>query len=66
MNRDDYRTENGIASWWQKDGAWHIGLPCPDPLDGLKTGGYRWTGDQYNSREEAIDAIWDTVDSIQL
>jgi hypothetical protein len=52
--RKDYKSDCGIAAWWQKDGAWHIALPAtnrfgePDML---------WTPDQYNTREEAIDAI---------
>lgn len=59
MNRKEYRTDKGIANWWQKDGAWHIALPCPDPdmETGLKTGGYRYTADSYNTREEAIQTI---------
>ena len=57
--RDDYKSPQGIASWWQKDGAWHIALPCtdPDPKTGLRTGGYRWTTSQYDSRDNAIRAI---------
>ena len=57
-DRTDYRSSKGIASWWQKDGAWHVALPMPDldPEPGLKTGGFLWTSDQYDTRDEAIDA----------
>lgn len=48
-NREDYAGPNGLASWWKKDGAWHIALPTPD--------GLRWTADQYNTREQAIAAL---------
>ena len=43
--RKEYRSQEGIVAWWEKDGAWHIALPCPDPdpETGLKTGGYKWT-----------------------
>jgi hypothetical protein len=61
LNRDrtEFRAANGIAAWWAKDGAWHIALPCPDPnpANGLRTGGFQWTGTPYNTREEAIEAI---------
>ena len=50
VNREDYQDANGIASWWQKDGAWHICVPNTD-------GELRWTADQYRSRDEAIAAM---------
>jgi hypothetical protein len=59
LDRADYNSPQGIASWWQKDGAWHIALPCADsdPKTGLRTGGFRWTGEQFNFRQDAIAAI---------
>ncbi len=56
--RADYKSAQGIASWWQKDGTWHIALPCPDPNDqGQFTGGFRWTEKSFSTRNEAIIAI---------
>ena len=57
LDRTDYRSAKGIASWWAKDGVWHIALPCPEIVDGLSTGGFRWTDAIYDSREEAVAAI---------
>lgn len=59
LDRSDYRSANGIASWWTKDGAWHIALPAPeiDPKTGLRSGGFLWTATGYNTREEAVAAI---------
>lgn len=47
--REDYESPFGLASWWQKDGAWHIALPTPE--------GLRWTADAYDTREQAIEAL---------
>ena len=57
--RTDYHSPDGIASWWHKDGAWHIALPAPDPdpKTGLKTGGFCWTEDRYPTKLDAIEAI---------
>ena len=57
--RKEYRSQEGIVAWWEKDGAWHIALPCPDPdpETGLKTGGYKWTEGQFTSREAAVNVI---------
>jgi hypothetical protein len=59
QNRENYRSEHGLALWWTKDGAWHIARPCPDPdpESGLKTGGFRYAEGSYATREEAISAI---------
>lgn len=53
-NRTEYRSEHGIAAWWSKDGAWHIALPVDK--NGT-SGNFRWADAQYNSRDEAIEAI---------
>lgn len=50
-NRDDYVSEKGQASWWQKDGAWHIAIP-EQGRDGMF-----WTAEQFGTREAAIAAI---------
>lgn len=50
-NRDEYKTTKGIARWWSKDGLWHIALPNSE------NGNYRWTLDEFNTREEAIAEI---------
>ena len=52
--REDYKSEKGIAAWWQKDGAWHIALPG---IDCFGKPGFLWTADQYATREAAIAAI---------
>lgn len=57
LDRSEYKSEQGIARWWEKDGAWHIALPCPEVVDGLRTGGFRWTATPYNRREDAVAAI---------
>lgn len=57
IDRTEYRSAKGIAAWWAKDGAWHIALPCPEIVDGLRTGGFRWTAAQFNDRDAAIAAI---------
>ena len=56
-DRTEYRSPNGVAAWWEKDGLWHIALPCPPIVDGLKTGGFMWTEHEFDSREKAINAI---------
>ena len=59
LDRSDYRSPKGLASWWSKDGAWHIALPAidPDPVTGLRNGGFLWTGYPYPTRDAAIAAI---------
>jgi hypothetical protein len=54
-NRIDYRSERGVASWWAKDGAWHVALPEPG------RDGFFWTAQQFKSREDAINAISEHV-----
>lgn len=49
-SRRDYVSKKGTASWWQKDGAWHI---CLCEADGV----HRWTASRYDSRQESIAAI---------
>lgn len=63
--RADFESPNGIARWWAKDGAWHIALPAvnPDPQTGLNNGGFLWTADPYDTREEAIAAIENTAEA---
>ncbi len=65
-DRTDYRSPNGIASWWSKDGFWHIALPAPDPnpKTGLRTGGFLWTGDQYKNKLKAVQAINRVADGV--
>ena len=50
-NRAEYRDANGSASWWSKDGAWHIALPEPG------RDGFFWTATQYATRADAVAAI---------
>ena len=54
----DYINDNGLARWWQKDGAWHIARP--DPMRG--TSQY-WTDESFSSRDEAIAALAKAVQS---
>ena len=58
-DRTEFRSPKGIASWWAKDGAWHIALPCadPDPSTGLRTGGFRWTAAGFSTRAAAVAEI---------
>ena len=56
-DRTEYRSSNGIAAWWQKDGLWHIAIPCPHIVNGLKTGGFMWTEHEFRNRDSAINAI---------
>ena len=51
MNREEYRSEKGVAAWWQKDGAWHIALP----ESGRE--GFFWTDTEYPDRDSAVAAI---------
>ena len=51
-DRTEYTSENGIARWWIKDGAWHIATPDPNRDNRLF-----WTDDDYATREQAIRAI---------
>ena len=53
MNREDYRTDCAIASWWQKDGAWHVALPDPK----REGQGLFWTDRCFDTKQEAIDYI---------
>ncbi len=53
----DYNSKEGIARFWSKDGLWHIALACPEVVNGLKTGGYLYTNDAFETRWQAIDAI---------
>jgi len=67
-DRDEYRSENGVAAWWQKDGAWHVALPFtpteqdrkqfsesyPEGDDGPF---FRWTADQFRTKGDAIEYI---------
>jgi len=67
-DRTEYRSEKGIAAWWQKDGAWHTALPY-EPTeadrkqfsasypDGDNGPFFRWTANEYPTREAAIAAI---------
>jgi len=52
-DRESYRTDNALADWWAKDGAWHVALP--DPAREGK--GLFWTDKIFDSRQEAIDYI---------
>lgn len=58
-NREDFQNANGMARWWNKDGAWHIARPAPDPdpETGLRNGGFLWTGESFSTREEAVAAL---------
>ena len=59
---DDVEYNGAALSRWQKDGAWHIALPCPDPSeDGLATGGFMWTPECYRSKEDAMKAIDEAI-----
>lgn len=49
--REDYRAANGLASWWEKDGAWHIAYPE------VPGGPLLWTANAYDTRDEAIAAL---------
>ena len=61
--RSDYQSEKGIASWWEKDGAWHIAFPGVDCL-GNKT--FLWTADMFDDRESAIKAIENRVHEVEV
>jgi hypothetical protein len=49
--REDYSSQSGLASWWQKDGAWHIAV-AEEGRDGLF-----WTADAFDTRDQAIAAL---------
>lgn len=51
QDRTDYISPAGIASWWAKDGAWHIAITK------LGQEGFYWTDDAYETRSDAIAAI---------
>jgi len=51
MDRTEYRSNEGVAAWWAKDGAWHIALPEQG------RNGFFWTAEQFTSKEAAIKAI---------
>lgn len=55
----EYRSPKGIASFWPKDGLWHIALPAvdPDPVTGLSNGGFLWAPDSYPDRNQAVAVI---------
>ena len=58
-DRAEHRSAQGIAAHWVKDNLWHIALPCPDPdpVSGLKTGGFKWSNLEFDTRAEAVTAI---------
>lgn len=67
-DRSEYRSEKGIASWWSKDGYWHVARPhVPTEEDrrvfystyppGNDGPFYRWTDESFDTREEAIAAL---------
>jgi hypothetical protein len=57
-DRSEYRSPQGIASWWPKDGLWHIALPATDPgPNGLRNGGFIYTDAEFHTRAAAIAAI---------
>jgi hypothetical protein len=51
-NRKDYESPHGLASWWVKDGYWHIAIPS-----GCGDNQFLWTAEEFYTREEAIAAI---------
>jgi len=51
--RLDYREKNGLATWWQKDGAWHVALPNPKKPGNTLF----WTDKSFSTREQAIQYI---------
>jgi len=66
--RRDYKSESGIARYWTKDGMWHIArLHTPTAEDrqkypasypeGSKGAYFKWTNEQYATRDEAIAAL---------
>jgi len=59
LDRSEYRTAQGVAAWWPKDGLWHVALPCadPNPENGLRTGGFKWSDLEFDTRNEAVTAI---------
>ena len=52
LEREEYRSEKGVAAWHVKDGAWHVAVP-----DKSRGGGFYWTGTDYPTREAAVKAI---------
>lgn len=57
LNRDEYKSEMGLARRWSKDGLWHVARPSPQIVNGLRTGGYLYTDEEYKTREQAVAAI---------
>ena len=55
LNRDDYRNDNGLATWWSKDGLWHVARPIPDGH--INPGNLLFTNEEFKTREEAIAAL---------
>jgi len=49
IDRSEFRNENGLARWWQKDGAWHVARHTGDQL--------LWTNESYRTRDEAVAAL---------
>ena len=55
----DYRAPNGIAAFWSKDGCYHVARPSP--VDGI----IRWTGEEYDTLQGAIEALKTTQKIVQ-
>ena len=51
-NRDDYRCHYGVASWWEKDGLWHVARP-----NAARGPGCFWTDETFTTREAAIATL---------
>ena len=61
LDREEYRNSNGVAAWWQKDGAWHVARPREFNGSDIETAGgekgFFWTDESYNSKIEAVEAL---------
>ncbi len=55
--RAEYRTAHGLANWWGKDGLWHIAKSAPAEVNGLRTGGYLYTDETAETREQAMAKV---------
>jgi hypothetical protein len=51
---EEFKNENGVATWWEKDGLWHIARPGTNMYG---EPALMWTFDQFETREEAIAAL---------